>query len=523
MTNEQTEWVETIRASGEHLLELIGDILDLSKIEAGKLDVDITECSLKRLCAKVESLVRSAAIDKGLKFGFTEDDALPGCIRTDPMCLSQCLVNLVNNAVKFTEKGHVYVHVSLHRIDSEPCIRFDVEDTGIGIPPEKHEAIFESFTQADGCTTRRFGGSGLGLAITKRLAKLLGGRLSLTSEEGKGSVFSLIVPAGVDVTKQPSLGEHELDEESRTERLGAAEPDGEDKFAGRVLVAEDAVTNQKLVKLLLERMGLEVTTAVDGAEAVEKGLAESFDLIFMDIQMPKMNGYEAARTLRREGLTTPIVALTANAMKGDDKECIEAGCDDYLSKPINGKSLLQMIRKHLPSGGQDMHKKIDSVKSAVEELGELCSEVAVQKADSLEPAASQESEDEPGHPLREVIEWAQLIGRIVEEDIAREVVPLCVVDNQERVELLDKAIQAGNTEDVKLYAHAIKGSTANIGAVKLSDPAASLEQMAYRGDLSQADQLLDRIKTEFARLESFVANPDWIEMAKRQSTGKQPR
>ncbi len=523
MTNEQTEWVETIRASGEHLLELIGDILDLSRIEAGKLDVDITECSLKRLCAKVESIVRSAAMGKGLKFGFTEDGALPGRIRTDSVRLSQCLVNLVNNAVKFTEKGHVYVHVSLHRIDSEPCIRFDVEDTGIGIPPEKHEAIFESFTQADGCTTRRFGGSGLGLAITKRLAKLLGGRLSLASEEGKGSVFSLIVPAGVDVAKESSLGECESDDESIPEQADIAEPDGQSKFAGRVLVAEDAVTNQKLVNVLLERMGLEVTTVADGAEAVEKGLAEAFDLIFMDIQMPKMNGYEAAKALRRGGLTTPIVALTANAMRGDDKKCIEAGCDDYLSKPINGKSLLQMIRKHLSSEGQDMHKKIDSVKSAVDELGELCSEAAVQKADSLEPAASQESEDEPGHPLREVIEWAQLIGRIVEEDIAREVVPLCVVDNRERVELLDKAVQAGNAEDVKLYAHAIKGSTANIGAVRLSQIAARLEQMAYRADLSQAEQLLDRIRTEFARLESFVSNPDWVEMAKGQSTGKQPK
>lgn len=514
MTEEQTEWVETIRASGEHLLELIGDILDFSKIEAGKLDVDIIECSLGKLCARVESPMRSAAIGKGLKFGFTEDGVLPGRIRTDPARLSQCLANLLNNAVKFTEKGHVYVHVSLHRIDGEPCIRFDVEDTGIGIPPEKQEAIFESFTQADGCTTRRFGGSGLGLAITKRLAKLLGGTLSLTSEEGKGSVFSLTIPAGVDVTEQPSLGEHEFDEESRMERAGAAEPDGEDKFSGRVLVAEDTVTNQKLVKLLLERMGLEVTTAADGAEAVEKALAESFDLIFMDIQMPNMNGYEAARALRREGLRTPIIALTANAMKADDKKCIEAGCDDYLSKPINTDSLLQTIRKHLDSGGQDMCKKVDLVRSNVDELSKLCSHDTVQQADSVELAASQEAE--------EVIEWVQLIGRIVEEDIAREVVPLCVVDNRERLEMLDNAVRAGNAEDVKLYAHAIKGSAANIGAVRLSGPADRLEQMAYHGDLSQAEQLLQGIKTEFARLESFVSNPDWIEMAKGQPAGKQP-
>ena len=512
MTDEQAECIEMIRTSGEHLLELISDILDFSKIEAGKLDVDIIECSLGRLCVRVESLMRSAAIAKGLKFGFIEACTLPGRIRTDPTRLSQCLANLVNNAVKFTEKGHVYVHITLQEIDSEPWIRFDVEDTGIGISPEKQEAIFESFTQADGCTTRRFGGSGLGLAITKRLTKLLGGRLSLTSEEGKGSVFSLIIPAGVDLTKQPSLAEHELDDESTKEQACIPDAGDEPKFAGRVLVAEDTVTNQKLVKLLLERMGLEVTTAIDGDEAVRKGLAESFDLIFMDIQMPKMNGYEAAKALRREGLRTPIIALTANAMKGDDKKCFEAGCDDYMSKPINAKSLLQMVRKHLHSGGQDMHKKIDSVKSNVDELGRLCGE-----SDAGSGGPGESGDRENGG---EVIDWAQLIGRIVEEDIAREIVPLCVVDNRERIEMLSIAVRASNVEDVKLYAHAVKGSTANIGARQLSEIAARLERMAHRGDLSQAEQLLQRIKTEFARLESFVSKPDWVEAAKKQQIGK---
>ena len=512
MTDEQAEWIETIRTSGEHLLELINDILDFSKIEAGKLDVDIVECSLGRLCIRVESLMRSAAIAKGLKFGFIEGRTLPGCIRTDPTRLSQCLANLVNNAVKFTEKGHVYVHITLQEIDSEPWIRFDVEDTGIGISPEKQEAIFESFTQADGCTTRRFGGSGLGLAITKRLTKLLGGRLSLTSEEGKGSVFSLTIPAGVDVTKESSLSECELGDESSREQACIAEAGDEPKFSGRVLVAEDTVTNQKLAKLLLERAGLEVTTAIDGDEAVRKGLDQPFDLIFMDIQMPKINGYEAAKALRREGLKTPIIALTANAIKGDDKKCFKAGCDDYMSKPINAKSLLQMVRKHLHSGGQDMHKKIDSVKSNVDELGRLCGE-----SDAGSGGPGESGDRENGG---EVIDWAQLIGRIVEEDIAREIVPLCVVDNRERIEMLSIAVRASNVEDVKLYAHAVKGSTANIGARQLSEIAARLERMAHRGDLSQAEQLLQRIKTEFARLESFVSKPDWVEAAKKQNIGK---
>jgi len=509
MSSEQGEWVETIRSSGEYLLGLINDILDFSRIEAGKLDVEMVDCSLKRLCAKVESLMRSEAMSKGLEFGFNEQDPLPERIHTDPVRLSQCLVNLVNNAIKFTEAGHVYVNVGLHETDGGPCIRFDVEDTGIGIPPEKQELVFDLFTQADGSTTRNFGGSGLGLAITKRLAYLLGGRLSLKSEAGKGSVFSLLMPVGVVVNDEASSIEYDSDTAPDSEQAETDRLDVDETFVGHVLVAEDTPTNRKLIKLILERMGLEVATVENGVEAIRKALAESFDLIFMDIQMPKVNGYEATRELRLEGLATPIVALTANAMKGDEKKCIEAGCDDYLAKPINGKELLQVIRKYLNSGERDMRKKVDLTKDAVDELGKLCSEVSAQDSESIDSPVSQES--------GRVIEWARLIDRIGDEDIAREVVPLCVVDNRERLEMLDSAVKASNCEEVRLYAHAIKGSTANIGAERLSQIAARLEAMAFDGDLSQAQSLLQEITTEFRRLEAFVSNPDWVEAVKSLS------
>jgi CheY-like chemotaxis protein/HPt (histidine-containing phosphotransfer) domain-containing protein len=523
LSDEQTEWVRTIRDSGEHLLELISDILDFSKIEAGKLDLEMIEYSLENLCAKVESLMRPAAMKKGLEFGFRENGVLPARIRTDPMRLSQCLLNLVGNAVKFTEKGHVYVNISLEEVDDEPCIRFDVEDTGIGIPLEKQQLIFESFTQADGSTTRRFGGSGLGLAITKRLAGLLGGRVSLTSEEGKGSVFSLVVPVGVGLTEQaPSDGRELADGSSVVQSISAAPDrrsrgDAEFKFTGRAprgraLVAEDAVTNQMLIKLMLERMGLEVTMVKDGAEAVREGLAQSYDLIFMDIQMPNMNGYEAARRLRKKGLTTPIIALTANAMEGDEKKCIEAGCDDYLPKPIERAKLMEITRKYLTPEPQDLSERIDSVKSGVDDLGRLCSKDAAPQADSADADSAQD-----------VIDWDQLISRVVEEDIAREIVPLCVEDNRERLEMLAAAVQAGNAQNVKLYAHAIKGSAANTGATRLSQVAHRLEYMAYRDDLSQAEQLLQEIRAEFGRFESFVSQPDWVEAAKGRQAGKQPQ
>ncbi len=507
LSDEQAEWIKTIRDSGEHLLELINDILDFSRIEAGKLDLEMIEYSLENLCAKVESLMRPAAMKKGLEFGFRENGVLPARIRTDPTRLSQCLLNLVGNAVKFTEQGHVYINVRPEMVDDEPYIRFDVEDTGIGIPPEKQQLIFESFTQADGSTTRRFGGSGLGLAITKRLAELLGGQVSLTSEEGKGSVFSLVVPVGAGLSEQAPSGGRELSDGSSAEQSPPRRtaPDAEFKFTGRALVAEDAVTNQMLIKVMLERMGLEVTMVKDGAEAVREGLAQSYDLIFMDIQMPNMSGYEAARRLRKKGLTTPIIALTANAMEGDDKKCIEAGCDDYLPKPIGRAKLMEMTRKYLTPQSQDLSEKIDSVESTVDDLGRLCSQDVAPQADSADT-------DSAGG----VIDWAQLISRVVEEGIARKIVPLCVEDNRERLEMLAAAVQAGNAKDVKLYAHAIKGSAANTGATRLSQVAYRLEYMAYRDDLSQAEQLLQEIRSEFGRFESFVSQPDWVETAKKQ-------
>jgi CheY-like chemotaxis protein len=236
------------------------------------------------------------------------------------------------------------VNVSLQQNDSKPFICFEVEDTGIGIPAEKQDTIFEGFMQADDTTTRKFGGTGLGLAITKQLAKLLGGKVTMVSEASKGSVFTLTISAGVDITSQPSF-----DKYGYAGELHEQVEDPEHQFSGEVLVAEDCKNNQALIKLLLERTGLKVTIAEDGVQAVEQAKSRSFDIIFMDIQMPNMNGYDATKILRKEGLQTPIIALTAHAIKGDDEKCITAGCDDYLSKPINRTELYDIVSKYLSS------------------------------------------------------------------------------------------------------------------------------------------------------------------------------
>ncbi len=368
LTEEQKADVNIIRESGKNLLALINDILDFSRIEAGQLSTEIIDCSLAQLLNSVGSLMKPKATEKGLEFEIVESNGLPAQIRSDPTRLQQCLINLIGNATKFTHQGHVRVNVSLEDKDNQPYIRFDIADTGIGIPKDKQAKIFESFTQANGDTTRKYGGTGLGLTITKQLTELLGGELTLTSEVGKGSVFSLTIPANVDVTKQPLLDRQDFAGNEDDSEAKAGQPE----FSGNILVAEDDPTNQVLIKTLLERLGLQVTIAEDGNEALQKVLTQQFDLIFMDMMMPHVNGYEAAKQLRKEGIKTPVIAVTANAMKGDNKECLEAGCDDYLAKPIDRRKLLKMLEKHLSSTSQEedysVAEDIDAIKHEVDML-----------------------------------------------------------------------------------------------------------------------------------------------------------
>lgn len=347
LTEQQRKHVNTICSSGKYLLQVINDILDFSKIEAGKMSVVMDRCSLHDLLSMAETMMQPLAREKGILFEFRADDNLPAHMVTDFERLQQCLINLINNAIKFTEVGHVCVHVSLETRNCSPFMRFDVEDTGIGVPLDKQATIFQSFSQVDGSSSRKYGGTGLGLAITQQLASLLGGEISLTSEMGKGSTFSLILPAGVDISQEARLDRHQVAEQRpiKPEEDPLAEP----VFSGHVLVAEDVTANQALIKILLERMHLKVTIVQDGHQAVETALAQSFDIILMDIQMPNMNGHEATQTLRASGVETPIVALTAHAMKGDIETCLASGCDGYMSKPISVQKLRATIGRYLPS------------------------------------------------------------------------------------------------------------------------------------------------------------------------------
>ncbi len=342
---ESRSAADTIRRNGEYLLELINDILDLSKIEDGGLELERTGCSPVRIVADVASLMRVRAEAKSLPLAIEYLGAIPESIQCDPTRLRQILINLLGNAVKFTETGSVRLVTRLVEHDGTPRLRFDVIDTGIGMTEPQAARIFRPFTQADSSTNRKYGGTGLGLTICRRLAEMLGGDITFTSAPCEGSTFSLTVDVG------PLDGIRMLDDpgEVQTGREGKAESAAPTvEINGRILLAEDGPDNQRLISFLLKKAGAAVALAENGKIAVETALAAQrdgaqFDLILMDMQMPLMDGYEATRQLRKAGFSGPIVALTANAMVGDEEKCRQAGCDDYLTKPIDRDMFLPLV------------------------------------------------------------------------------------------------------------------------------------------------------------------------------------
>ncbi len=352
--DERKHFVQTILQNGEHLLGILNDILDLSKIEADKIEIEEIECSPFDIVEDVRQLLEFKAREKELEISTEYPQRIPERIRTDPTRLRQILVNLVGNAIKFTEKGTVLILATYddgrdaeNGGATEPMIYFSVIDSGIGMTPEQVQKLFRPFTQADASTTRKYGGTGLGLTICKRLSVLLGGDIDVYSKPDRGSVFRV----GVRTGNIPGV----LFRDSPPK---TSSPDGErlidssgGQIGSRILVAEDNSVNQKLVTRILEKLGATVTLAENGQAAVDLALEalerdEPFDLIFMDLQMPVLDGYEATAKLRENGYDRPIIALTAHAMVTEKERCFEAGCDDFATKPFKRAVLFEMVRKY---------------------------------------------------------------------------------------------------------------------------------------------------------------------------------
>jgi signal transduction histidine kinase/CheY-like chemotaxis protein len=346
---ESREMIDAIQRNGRHLVALINDILDISKIEAGRLEVEQIAVDPFQLVEEVRSLVSVRTASKHLEFRVIAQGRIPLAVRTDPTRLRQVLVNLLGNAVKFTERGAVELRL-WHEEAGGGRLWFSVSDQGIGIPTEAQSRVFEAFTQADSSTTRRYGGTGLGLAISRRMVEALGGKISLESTPGEGSIFTFWVASGWS----PEVGALEIDGDPRRVRPPELAPEPAPRAAAhlpvRILLAEDGPDNQRLIGELLRSRGAQVELASDGEQALERfALAEAagepFALVLMDMQMPLLDGYAATRELRRRGASVPILALTAHATTEDRQRCLAAGCDDFASKPIQRAELLALVAR----------------------------------------------------------------------------------------------------------------------------------------------------------------------------------
>lgn len=333
----------TIKRNANHLLNLISDILDVSKIEAGRYEADLCKTELGPLLCNAHELMLVRSEDTGATLSTRLLGPIPGVITTDPTKLNQCLINLLSNALKFTPGGKVQMQVAYNAADRSLC--FEVIDEGIGMTEEQLSKIFKPFTQADVSTTRQFGGTGLGLTITKHFVELLGGTLEVESQLGVGSVFSITLP---------------VEHESEPEMIGSLEPyrgkNIDDQAAGvslegvRVLLVEDGPDNQRLIRYMLTKAGAQVMLAHNGRQGVNLAMEalrnrDMYDVVLMDMQMPIMDGYQAAAELRKRDYPGQIIALTAHALKGEIDRCLDAGCDHYLSKPIDRRVFLPTLRE----------------------------------------------------------------------------------------------------------------------------------------------------------------------------------
>ena len=437
LSAKQRDYLGKVQSSSSSLLGIVNDVLDFSKIEAGKLGIETTDFRPGEVLEKVASLLGGRAQEKSLELAFTLDPAIPHLLRGDPHRLEQILINLVGNAVKFTERGEIAVSASLREADGQGVsLLFTVRDHGIGISPEQRSRLFQTFSQADTSTTRKFGGTGLGLAICKQLAELMGGSIWVESEPGKGSTFGFTLPFGRAPEASPSWTPSSHPPPSLDSLRGA-----------RVLLAEDNELNRQLAKELLEAEGLTVTLAGNGLEALEKAAAGGFDVILMDIQMPEMDGLTAARMIRgRPGCgAVPILAMTANVLDSERAAYLEAGMNDFIAKPIDVAAMHDTLLKWVPP------------------------------RDAGAPAVRMREEASSGFDLPGIDSAAALRRLNGNADLYRRLLLKFRERCRNAAGEIGAALDAEDLESAELAAHTLKGLAATIGADALAEAARTLE------------------------------------------------
>lgn len=465
--DETGEWIKIISRNSEHLLSIVNDILDLSKIESGKVQIEnMPVCPVEMIKSLVDTL-NPKAIQKHLAVDVQFITDMPSVIFTDPTRLRQILNNLLGNAIKFTEAGGIIIKLSMQNsVNAPDMLKIDVTDTGIGMSPEQLEKVFSPFTQADVSTTRRFGGTGLGLTISKQLARRMGGNLTVRSKPGEGSTFTLTLPNKLPV----NTGEHHTESTDKVtfetlmtpvDSKGADQMETSNTSIGtiRVLLAEDGVDNQRLISLILRSASMHVDVAENGQVAYDHAMeaqaaGHPYHVILMDMQMPVLDGLAATRKLRQAGYSRPIISLTANAMDSDRKRCEEAGCDDFVGKPINREKLIQTIVGYATitqSGSKNQHQ---------------------------EQTMPDEIKNNP------------LISEFAGDPDMAELVEDYVMNLPERINAIHAALSAGQLDELRTLAHQVKGSAGGYGFMPITHQAAQVELLVKQ----QAE--LDQIRKE---------------------------
>jgi len=464
---EKRRHLNTIHSSGKHLLELINDILDLAKVESGRMEVERIECAPHLVIQEVVEVLGVKAKEKGIGLVFECAGPVPEKVLTDAGRVRQIVTNLTGNAIKFTESGVVKIIQGVRSDAGRAVLTIDVVDTGVGVPQDKLESIFEPFTQAESSTTRRFGGTGLGLTISRKFARALGGDIVAHSVLGQGSVFSVTLDPG------PLAGVRMLQPEAalaRSQEAALAEATAWQFPPARVLVVDDGEENRELVRLVLEEVGLRVSQAENGKVAVDMAGSEAFELILMDMQMPVMDGYTATRLLRERGFKPPIIALTANAMKGFEQTVMQAGCSHYLTKPIDIDLLLQTLAGLLQ--GQRV---------AAKPRAEVRAEPRFVEAGPVEPVNVAATAPAP-RPVRLAVGGAPVVSRLADHPRLRAVVRKFALQMPERMRAIEDAWEARDYTTLAGLAHWLKGSGGTAGFDAFTTPARTLEQFAKASD-----------------------------------------
>ena len=483
LADTQTRYAQTINDSADSLLEIINDVLDFSKIESGKMQLESVCFDLNSFLSDLLTSLKGLAYQKGLTVELILPDGPGLAVYGDPFRLRQVITNLIGNAIKFTDEGGISVYVTAVDVDAtHKDIHFTVKDTGMGISTDKQKLIFDSFAQEDGSTTRRFGGTGLGLAISKQLVDMMNGKLQVESKPGAGSSFSFHLRMRASNESVFSESARSLQQEMFKAKV---KPTEIGLLSGRVLLAEDNAVNQEVALGMMDGMGAEVVVAKNGDEALTQFKSQEFDVVLMDCQMPVIDGFEATRVIREFEAETGqapiwIIAVTAGALEGDRQKCLSVGMNDYLSKPFTGKQLYENLKKVLASG------------DTIPEPGQG-------HRQGLGGAASNSPYSKS--PIDQtVLDGLAQLPQSGSRNLVHRVIQAYLESSGELMTRLAEEIDSNNADGVRARAHALKSSSTNVGALNFSSLCKVLEAAAKQEDFSQVEATWQQMRDEHSRV-----------------------